>query len=415
MKEIIITAQDKNIRAAVLEDGRLVEVLDDIARETRLAGSIFLGKIKNIVPGMQAAFVDIGLGKNAFLYAGDAVIPGYDGEKKILPRELPGIERLFREGQEVTVQVIREPAGSKGARVSAILSLPGRYAVLLPGMDHLRISRKITDEKERERLMEAALRAKPEKAGLIIRTLAEGIAEKELIEDIKRLSELEEEIRRRIRQKSSPGPVFSGSDPFSRLLRETIDNEVDKIIIDDGELAEQLRRRLKELSCPAAGRVWTDFRGDLFERYNVNQEIRRALQPKVRLESGGYLVIEQTEALSSIDVNTGKYTGNKSVAETLLHINLEAAVETARQIRLRNLTGIIIVDFIDMENSEDWDKVLKTLETSLAKDRAKCRLMGLTRLGLVELTRKKEGQPLAVRYKVRCENCGGEGWVMKNN
>lgn len=414
MKEIIISSANNQIRAAVLEEGKLIEVLDDTERESRLAGSIYKGKVKNIVPGIQAAFIDIGLGKNAFLYVGDVMKAEYNGEEKVTRAILPSIENLLQEGQEIVVQIVREPAGTKGARVSTNLSLPGRYTVLLPGSkEYIGISRKIKDEQERERLYELACQVKPDDAGLIIRTMAEGISAKEFSEDMENLSCLQREIMAKIEDNTVRGLIYGSTDPFSRLLRETIDREVDRIIIDDGDLADLLREKLKDVGSSAAAKVWTDLKGALFDRYAVNSAIRNALQPRVMLQSGGYLVIEQTEALTAIDVNSGKYTGQRSLQETLNKLNLEAAAEISRQIRLRNLSGIIIIDFIDMERQEDWENLVDFLEQSFIKDKVKCKVIGLTKLGLVEVTRKKEGQTLLTRYGMNCPKCEGKGWHPK--
>lgn len=415
MKQIIITSENNQIRAAVLEEGKLVEVLDDTARESRLAGSIFKGRVNNIVPGIQAAFVDIGLGKNAFLYVGDVVEPEYVDDQRRQPAAMPSIEAILKEGQEVIVQIIREPVGSKGARVTTNLSLPGRFVVLLPGnTSYVGISRKIKDVKERQRLAELSAKVKPEEAGMIIRTLAEGVSERDFLDDVEGLLLIQQEIKKKMRDISIKGLLYSSSDPFSRLLRETIDEEVDKIMIDNGDLAELLREKLRGIHCSAAAKVWTDFKGDLFEYYDISGEIRKALLPKVPLDSGGYLIIEQTEALHAIDVNSGKYTGTKSLQDTLFNLNLEAAAEISRQIRLRNLSGIIILDFIDMEKKEDWDKLLQSLENYFLRDKVKCKVMGLTKLGLVEVTRKKEGQTLAARYTEGCPKCAGKGRILKD-
>ena len=416
MKQIIISTKDNQVTAAVLIDNRLTEVIDDSERESRYAGSIFKGKVINVVPGIQAAFVDIGLGKNAFLYVADVFKSIYVEEEHTQPPELPSIENVLKEGQEVVVQIIRESSGDKGARVTTNLSLPGRFVVLLLGnSNHLGISRKIVSEEERQRLYDWAERTKPSAAGMIIRTLAEGVPEKELSDDLEKLVRLKEEIKRKIEDKRTKGLLYSSNDPFSRLFREVIDDNVDKIIIDDGDQAERLRGMLGEINSPAAAKVWTDLRGELFERYDISSQIRYALLPKVEMANGGYLIIERTEALTSIDVNSGKYVGKSNLQETLLELNLEAASEVSRQIKLRNLSGIIIVDFIDLDNKEDWDRVLEQLEMSFQRDRIKCRVMGLTTLGLVEITRKKEGQTLEARYTSKCLHCGGKGRVHKSN
>jgi len=414
VKQIIITSENSQIRAAVLERGKLTELLDDSGREFRLAGSVFKGKVTNIVSGIQAAFVDIGTGKNAFLYVGDVVVPEYFGDEKILPKIIPSIDNFLKEGQEVIVQVIREPVGKKGARVTTNLSLPGRFTVLLPGnKDFLGISRKILDDKEKQRLFNLGRKLKPNGAGLILRTMADGVSEKEIIEDVEKLCVIQQDLEQRIRKVITKGLIYSSNDPFSRLLRETIDESVDEIIIDNGDLAQILREKLKEVNCSAAGKVWTDFGGALFERYGINLGIRNALRPKVELESGGYLVIEQTEALAVVDVNSGKYTGNKSLQDTLLSLNIEAAAEISRQIKLRNLSGIIIIDFIDMDSQEDWDILIAYFNKALTQ-KAKCKVLGQTKLGLVEITRKKEGQTLAARYTAPCPKCSGRGWLENN-
>ena len=413
MKQIVITTENNQITAAVLEDGKLVELLDDTERESRHSGSIFKGRVINVVAGIQAAFIDIGLGKNAFLYAADVIKPVYKDEEKVLPSVLPAIENLLKEGQEVVVQIMREAIGDKGARVSTNLSLPGRFVVLLLGNKyHLGISRKITDEQERQRLFDWGNEVKPRDTGMIIRTFAEDVSEKELLDDLEKLIAVKERIKKKIEQNSSRGLLYSSNDTFSRLLREVIDDEVDKIIIDDIALAQQLRTQLKEINCAAANKVRTDLRGSLFERYDLNNMIRKAVLPKVELETGGYLIIEQTEALVVIDVNSGKYIGDRSLRDTLLALNLEAASEVSRQIKLRNLSGIIIVDFIDLEKKKDGEKVLAQLEKAFLKDKIKCRVLGLTELGLVEITRKKEGQSLATRYTSKCQHCGGKGWLL---
>lgn len=414
MKQIVITTENSQIRAAVLEDGKLTELLDDTARESRFAGSIFKGRVNNVVPGIQAAFVDIGLGKNAFLYAGDVVTPEYADGEKIEPKIMPVIENLLKEGQEVIVQIVREQAGNKGARVTTNLTLPGRYVVLLPGnQGYIGISRKIKDEDERKRLSDLGMKYKPDNAGLIIRTMAERVSEKELSDDIENLLSINKEINAKIKTTSVKGMLYCSSDPLSRLLRETIDDEVEKIIVDDSELAGILRDKLREIGSSAAGKVWTDLKGTVFERYGILTGIREALLPKVPLESGGYLVIEKTEALTAVDINTGKYVGNRDLRETLFNINCEAAHEISRQIRLRNLSGIIILDFIDMENDKDWEELLIRLEQSFARDKVKCKVLGRTKLGLVEVTRKKEGQTLANRYSQKCPQCLGIGRIGK--
>ena len=414
LKQIIITTEDNTVRAAVLEDGKLIELLDDTSRECRFAGAIFKGRVSNVVPGIQAAFVDIGLGKNAFLFVGDLLPPSLDdSEAETSPVEA-NIENFLKEGQEVVVQVVREQAGNKGPRVTTNLSLAGRYGVLFLGREGIvTVSRKITAPNERQRLSELGWKYKPPNTGLIIRTLAEGVTEEKFKEDIQQLVTIWAGIERKIKSGFKKGLIYSANDPLSRLLREIIDDKVEKIVVDSPEVAVTLRGKLREMDSAVAERVWTDLKGSLFERYDVLRQIRNTLLPKVPLESGGYLMIEQTEALTVIDVNTGKYVGDKSLDQTLLMLNLEAAREICRQIRLRNLSGIIIVDFIDMEKEEDWEQLLESLRKYLAEDKVKCKLVGRTGLGLVEITRKKEGQTLSTRYTELCEQCLGNGRIAR--
>jgi ribonuclease G len=262
-------------------------------------------------------------------------------------------------------------------------------------------------------LLELGRRLKPKGAGLILRTLAAAMPEKDIMADVAKLNDLWQEIEKDARGKIKKGLLYGSSDPVSRLLRETIDETVDEIIADNGDLADRLRRELKEVHCAAWDKVRTDLKGKLFERYGVNNGIREALRPKVQLPGGGYLVIEQTESLVAIDVNSGKYTGRHSLRETLLTVNLEAAAEITRQLRLRNLSGIIIIDFIDMEDKADWEKLLSMLREYTARDKAKSIVFGLTNLGLIEMSRKKEGQTLAARYADVCASCLGRGFIPK--
>ena len=410
-KEIVLQSQFQNLRAAVFEQGELVEVLEEEVGSSQLIGNIYGGRVENVLPGMQAAFVDIGLEKNAFLYVGDAVPSRYEEDEKVVSTVHVRIERVVQPRKELLVQIVKEPVGSKGARISVNLTLPGRYVVLLPQESYIGVSRKILDNNERTRLRDLAAFAKPEGMGVIVRTLAEGIDGEEIAEDIARLVAIWRALQPKIPHVSVPGLVHKDVDLISRLVRDWIDQDVEKITVDQNDVAQILRKALQNIEHPAAKHILVVTGEDLFARYGVDDEIRKSLRSKVWLKSGGYLVIQQTEALIVIDVNTGKYVGQHSLEETVVHTNLEAAQEIARQLRLRNLGGIIIIDFIDMTSEGDQQQVINVLETACARDKTKSQVLGLTQLGLVEMTRKKVGQTLAVRYTSSCPTCDGSGRV----
>ncbi|AFM01986.1 MULTISPECIES: Rne/Rng family ribonuclease [Desulfitobacterium] len=411
MKEIVLQGQAQRMRAAVLEDRELVEVHEEEGSVSRLVGNIYRGRVINVLPGMQAAFVDIGLEKNAFLYVGDAVPFQYEEDEKLpLPHELR-VEQVLKPRQEMLVQITKEPVGSKGARITTNLTIPGRYAVLMPNTEYVGVSRKITEEEERERLREIAREACPEGKGIIVRTLAKGIEGKELADDFSELVALWERLEKKIPHVAIPGLVHQDVDLVSRAIRDWVDQEVKIITVNQPDVAVGMHNALLELGHPAANHVQLVYKEDIFSDYGIDDKIRQALRPKVWLKSGGYLVIQQTEALTVIDVNTGKYVGDKSLQDTILHINQEAALEIARQLRLRNLGGIIVIDFIDMTSEEDKEQLLNVLEKAVARDKLKCQVMGLTQLGLVEMTRKKVGQTLEVRYGHPCSHCDGSGRI----
>lgn len=415
LKEIVLQTQSQTqsqkLRAAVFEQGDLMEVFEEESGSSNLVGNIYRGRVENVLPGMQAAFVDIGLEKNAFLYVGDAVLSNFEEDEKVAPADSVRIEHVLKPRQELLVQIVKEPVGTKGARISVNLTLPGRFVVLLPQVSYIGVSRKIVDNQERARLRELADQAKPEGMGVIIRTLAEGIDGEEIAEDITQLVAMWLTLQPKIPHVSVPGLVHKDVDLISRLVRDWIDQDVSKITVDQEEVAIVLRKALQNIEHPASKHIHVITSEDLFVRYGVDDDIRKTLRPKVWLKSGGYLVIQQTEALIVIDVNTGKYVGKQSLEETVVHTNLEAAREIARQLRLRNLGGIIIIDFIDMTSKEAQQQVIEVLEESLARDKTKSQVLGLTQLGLVEMTRKKVGQTLAVRYTTPCPTCDGSGRV----
>ncbi|MGQ9823967.1 MAG: Rne/Rng family ribonuclease [Desulfotomaculales bacterium] len=407
-KEIIIHAGEEETKVAVLENDVAVEVYIERSNAQRLAGNIFKGRVENVLPGMQAAFVDIGLEKNAFLYVEDALPPrAANGARPDV-----NISSLLKRGQEIIVQVAKPPFGTKGPRVTTNVTLPGRYLVLMPTMDYIGVSRRISPEKERERLKLLAAGVKPEGMGLIVRTVAEGVDEEELRQDVNILSRLWKKILSRAKNSPAPSLIHRDVELSQRILRDLFTEDVDRLIVDSRYEYEKIMDILEIISPRLRSRVALEIRNNLFLEYGIEQEIEKALKRKVWLKSGGYIVIDQTEALTAIDVNTGKFVGTTDLEDTVLKTNLEAAVEIARQIRLRNLGGIIVVDFIDMQKEEHRQQVLAVLEGEFRKDRTKTNILGITPLGLLELTRKKVRPSLAEVLQRPCPYCEGRGKVL---
>lgn len=416
IKEIIINAGHGETRAAVLEDRRLVELYVERESHQRTAGNIYKGKVENVLPGMQAAFVDIGLEKNAFLYVEDALAyrSGPDQEDEVVDGpQFPPINEVLFEGQEILVQVTKEPIGTKGARVVTHVTIPGRYLVLMPTVEYVGISRRIEDEKERDRLKAIARRIRPRGMGLIVRTVAEGKEEKDLEQDCWFLSRIWERILDKSNRFPAPTLLYKDYDLVYRLIRDHFTPEVERLVIDTRAEYNKILDLLESLSPYLKSRVWLyDDATAIFEAYGIEAEIDGALERKVWLNCGGYLVIDHTEALTSIDVNTGKFIGTTNLADTVLTTNLEASVEIARQLRLRDIGGIIIVDYIDMERPEDNEKVLVRLEEEVRRDKTKTHILGFTHLGLVEITRKKVKDSLQAQLERACPYCNGTGRVL---
>ncbi|NLO89262.1 MAG: Rne/Rng family ribonuclease [Clostridia bacterium] len=407
-KEILIQADEDDTRVAVLEEGRLVEIY--FGKYRGLVGNIFKGKVANVLPGIQAAFIDIGLEKNAFLYAGD-VVSGTENAGK--NKNGPGnIEHLLKPGQEIMVQVTKEPLDKKGARLTTQISIPGRFAVLMPYLDYVGVSRKIKDEEERDRLRAAATELKPDGMGIIVRTVAEGISPEELNEDIRYLTGLWEEILERNERERAPAVLYRERDLVERTVRDLFNDKVVRLQINDRKIYDRVCGLLGDNEFQLKNRIFLFEDEDLFEKYNIPHQVMRALRHKVWLKCGGFIIIEHMEALTAIDVNTGKYIGSRDLEETIFKTNLDAAVEIARQLRLRNIGGIIIIDFIDMAKEEHRQRVLEVLERELEKDKTHTKIMGLTRLGLVEITRKKEYRPLEGVLLQKCPHCDGKGKIL---
>ncbi|HHU51880.1 MAG TPA: Rne/Rng family ribonuclease [Firmicutes bacterium] len=409
-KEFLINIGHNETRMAALEDGRLVELSIERVNTQRHVGNIYRAKVENVLPGMQAAFVNIGMEKNAFLYVDD--LHNCKAQENSEPGDhVYNITDLLKEGEEIIVQMVKEPIGSKGARVVTNLTLPGRYLVLMPTVDYVGVSRRITDEKERERIKNLAMELKPKDMGLIVRTAAEGVAEEELVSDLKFLVNLWSKIKKKAKKGPTPCLLYHDHDLLYRILRDLFTEEIDRLIIDDPSAYEKALELLNTLSPRLKSRVKL-FQGDhlLFDAYRVESQIEEALKRKVWLESGAYLVFDQTEALTVVDVNTGKFIGSTCLEDTVLLTNLAAAKEIARQIRLRNLGGIIIIDFIDMASEENRRQVLDAFTQELAKDKIKTNVLGFTPLGLLEVTRKKTRPSLREQLQEPCPHCEGTGY-----
>ncbi|GAB7386545.1 Rne/Rng family ribonuclease [Bacillaceae bacterium] len=418
MKRMIVNSVTRETRVAILEDGELVDLFIERSPEHQLVGNIYKGRVANVLPGMQAAFVDIGMDRNAFLLLDDCDPRGSgtedgDGGTGFAGQE---IRECVREGEEILVQVSKEPFGSKGARVTQRLSLPGRFLVYMPQGNYVGISRRIADEGERARLKGIADRLRVPGEGIIVRTAAEGCGEKELARDLSFLRKLWERCKKESASLKAPAVVYRDLEFVQRAVRDFFAEDLDELWVDDRSAYRKIRRFLQEMMPQWSDRVkMYEDRRPIFEAFGIESEIEKLLRRKVWLKSGGYLVIDHTEALTVIDVNTGKYTGKANLEETALKTNLEAAKEIARQLRLRDIGGIIVIDFIDMVRESNREKVLRCLEAELAKDRTKTHVLGLTRLGLLEMTRKKVRQNLAESLMKLCPCCEGRGKVLSED
>ena len=413
-KEILISVESEEARAALLEDGVLVEFYVDRPTNQRVAGNIYKGRVENVLPGMEAAFVNIGLERNAFLYVDDALVMKQDeDEDQVEDVKEFSIRNVLKEGQDVMVQVVKEAMGGKGARVTRHITLPGRFLVLMPMVGYVGVSRKITDDKERERLRKTAEWLRPQGMGLIVRTVAEGKSEAELTRDVEFLVRLWNRILTREQNSKSPALLHKDMGLVYRVVRDLFSEDVDRLFIDDLHEYERVLELLDAIAPSLKERVhyYSNKRQPIFEYFELDPEIEKAMKKRVWLRSGGYIVIDQMEALTAIDVNTGKYVGSSNLADTVFKTNIEAAKEIARQLRLRDIGGIIIIDFIDMDYAHHRHKVLSVLEEELRRDHTKTHVLGLTQLGLVELTRKKVRQGLDEYLMKACPYCEGRGRI----
>jgi ribonuclease G len=418
-----ITAQET--RVALLEGGQVVEVYVERQRNASLAGNIYKGKVLRILPGMRSAFVDIGLEKAAFLYVADIRTDIVDDYAVMFEDEnMQGldflhkgrhdlhIDELLHEGQELLVQVSKNPLGSKGARVTSYITLPGRYVVLMPNLEHIGISRRIPDEEERARLRDIVEGIKPKGCGVIVRTASEGASPEELQKDLEFLVRLWGSILKKYERAGAPSLIYNDLDLVLRSVRDLMGQDVGKMIIDNEEAFGGVKEFLQGYFPKLLEKIDL-YEGDepIFDQYGIEVDITRALGRKIWLKSGGYIVIDQTEAMTVIDVNTGKYVGKEDLEDTILRTNLEAVKEIAYQIRLRNLGGIIIVDFIDMEQPENRQKLFTALQEAMKRDRTKSTISQITELGLVQMTRKRVRESLVRTLLGPCPYCEGKGLV----
>lgn len=419
--EIIINSATEETRVAVLENKEVVELYIDRRRESGIAGNTYKGKVVKILPGIQSAFVDIGLEKAAFLYVSDAGADAEEYARMIEEEGLEGrtefktqhsIEDILQEGQEIMVQVSKEPIGTKGARITSYISLPGRYLVLMPTVEHIGISRRIKDGKERARLKEIVQTIRKPGMGYIIRTASDEVDQESLTADAEFLELLWENIQRKREGISAPALLYSELDLTFRTVRDLFTSKVDRLVIDSRSEYERIREFVRLYLPGMLPRVELH-EGDepIFEAYDIEAEINRALDKKVWLKSGGYIVIDHAEALTVIDVNTGKYVGKRDPEETITQTNLEAVKEVAYQLRLRNIGGIIIIDFIDMEKEKNREKVFNAMQEAFAKDRARTNIIRMSELGLIEMSRKRTKENLMRTLSEPCNYCGGRGYT----
>ena len=407
----------KATQIAVLEGRNLIEHFvsrpsDDVAQ---IHGNIYLGKVQNVLPGMEAAFVDIGTPKNAVLYRGDVHFDADDVEAPKGKQSNLRIEQMLKAKQTIICQVTKNPIGAKGARLTQEVSLPGRFVVLIPNSTTYGISKRLSDD-ERKRLRAILDRVKPKQHGVIVRTAAEGVTDQEVEQDVRRLVDQWDQIEALAKRSQAPALLYREPDMAVRVIREELTSDYRGVVIDDPALYESVRDYVASISPELADRVELFDRTEealpLFERFHIHEQLHKALDRKVWLPSGGSLIIEHTEALTVIDVNTGKNVGTSSLEETVFRNNLEAAVEIARQLRLRDVGGIIVVDFIDMEIRPNRDEVTRVFREALARDKTRTQVFEISELGLCEMTRKRIGEGLLESFAGRCPHCEGRGLVI---
>ncbi|RMF09065.1 MAG: Rne/Rng family ribonuclease [Candidatus Neomarinimicrobiota bacterium] len=423
-KEIYISKSIGETRIAILEDDRLVEVYVEKEDQHRMVGNIYKGKVENVLPGMQAAFVDIGYDINAFLpfseiHSSEYLNTDYDrdnGNGRSNHHNSDNISVDLQTGQDIFVQVIKEPFASKGPRVTTEVAIPGRLLVLVPNANYIGISKKIWDKYERRRLRKLALQLKEDGLGLIVRTVAEGKSEETIRNDYRMLREHWERLEKKARRLEAPALIYEDLETASSVIRDLLTSDVGKIILDSKRLYKRLRSYLEDVSPNLANRLELyKLKVPLFESMGIESEISKLLRPKVWLKSGAYLIIEKTEAMVVVDVNSGRYVGRELHEENSLKINLEAAREVARQLRLRDLSGLIVIDFIDMREPDNQRKVYYELRKELKKDRAKVAVSPISDFGLLEMTRQRIRVSLLDSMSEECPTCGGSGRIISKD
>ncbi len=406
-EEILINVTPMEARVAIVENGMLQEVYIERSAAKGIVGNIYKGKVVRVLPGMQAAFVDIGLERTSFIHASDIAVMDEAGMEQ-RNSDVPDIRTLVREGQSLVAQVVKDPIGTKGARLTTHLSVPSRYLVYMPHTPHIGISQRIDDESVRNRIRDSVencivAEEMQDLGGFIIRTAAESAGEEELRVDIKYFKRLWVALERKMKERSAPAIIYEDLPLYMRTMRDLVRPEIEKIRIDSRESFQNVKQFAEDFIPEQVERIeYYPGERPIFDLYAVEDEIQKALGRKVALKSGGYLIIDQTEAMTTIDVNTGGFVGHRNLEETIFKTNLESATALARQLRVRNLGGIIIIDFIDMKDPEHRRQVHRTLEKAMEQDYAKTIITGVSELGLVEMTRKRTRESLE---HVMCEDC----------
>lgn len=411
-KEILVDASGLSTRVAVVEDGAPVELYVEQEGTERLVGNIYNGKVQNVLPGMQAAFIDIGLERNAFLYAGDIVLSDDPDDVIEQVPESRNIRDLLKPGQTIMVQVAKDPIGTKGARVTTHITLAGRTLVLMPTVDYVGVSRRIEKEEERARLRKILVDIKPQNMGVIVRTASAGKSREAFAEDIESMKKLYADIDKRAKSTKAPALLHAEQSLEYRAVRDLLMKDVDRVFVNDQACYDRLRDLAEVMAPKLKARILLKESEALFDRYETEGKIEKALSRKVWLKSGGYVIIDRTEALTCIDVNTGKFVGKDNLEKTITSTNCEAATEIAKQLRLRDIGGIVIIDFIDMEREANRNLVLNTLKNALKDDHTRSHVFGFTHLGLVEMTRKKTGRSIGDTLQTLCPYCNGDARVL---